>query len=238
MEYDFCEELKGCYKDSVFDSETLRYYLNGLIDAVNIPLEKGNITFLGFYEHKTVLSRYSYISDKFYKKIDDKSGITISKNKSKRKEWLNIIYQDNNDLKLSLDIYYKRNKTQNSDLQVLPFKLDISLLCGNNIYGMIARCQEFGTDFATDFYFAKYNNYILNSNYYKCEIANDSLTVYRSDFENVLKVLMQFLNNPEIVMEHYSINKKGLILRSSNIDTIDDSIKLDNKGRAYQKILK
>ena len=228
MKYDFCEELKECYKDNVFDNDTIIYYLNGFMDALNIPMEKGQIVFNGFHEIREPITRKEYISDRFSKIINNNSHVDISKNKSKKGEWIQIYCQANNDLKAKLNVYYKRGKLKNDDINVLPFSVTINVKYDNYLYKLHAECK----DFFTAFNITKLSNDLNIDGFV-------DFCVERSDFENVLKVIMHFVNNPDLVMKGYKhiFNKHGMLFQSAYIDIFDE-VMLDKHGKRYEKTLK
>lgn len=227
MEYDICDELKEVYKDNIFDSKTLRYRLKSFFDACNFQLEEGKIEELGF---KTIVGedKIKYCRDILKKKNNtDDYELIIERNISQKLNWLRIGGRYSN-ISFVFDNYYKR-RIQNKDICNIPFSLEI-LLKNSDITYRFSAHKEIGAIY-----------YFIS----KCGVVNDvdiktvNFFMSNTNFEFLLIVLMNFLENPDYTIDAYSkkVIDNGLFFKKGNIFLENDVI-IDEKGKKFEKVIK
>ena len=190
-EYDFSKELEGVYKHNLFSDDTIRYYLNGFIEALGIQLDNGNIEQLGF-EKKIDRDGNDYVSDTILKK-DDQALIYFIKNKGKN-DWLEIKGSTDN-LSYYFDLFYNSNKLNRKN--ILPFEMCLEINDEDNDYSLII-CSSNVTCF----------NFVRRSKK-NFTIDNYSFYVKKNNFELALSIMMKFIENPDYAIDKYkSIKKK------------------------------
>jgi len=125
----------------------------------------------------------------------------------------------------SLDSYYKRHRNPED----LPFNVDIEINNEECAYSM----KAYSDWLFTSFIFTRRNRKNFDSD-------NIYFFVKRRDFENTLKVLMKFIENPDYVIDMYKeIKRKNdkIHFQKGEVD-LKNEIILDENGKKLEKILK
>ncbi len=222
MKKDFCEELKGVYKNDLFDNEMIKYHINGLMDVLELNYRDGVINQSGFYPI-TDEKNNRYICDDVIKTINNYQ-IRVMRSKGKKDNWLRII-GDKGEIHFCLDEHYISRKLEKGNINFeLKLKID-----GEGKEYFVDVNNENGCTYY------KFKRFYVGA-YYSDII---SFIVKRNDFENVLGIIMKFLENPDYAINMYLIKKKNdnIFMESANT-YLENDIILDKNGKKYEKVIK
>ena len=222
MRKDFCEELKDVYKNDLFDNEMIKYHINGLMDVFELNYKNGDIKVNGFYPIADENDN-KYICDAVTKTIDNQQ-IRVMRSRGKKDDWLRII-GDKGDIQFCLDEHYNKRKLEKEKIY---FELKLKLESEEKEYYVDAKNENGCT-------YYKFKRFFVGE-YYSDII---SFITKRSDFEGVLSIIMQFLENPDNVINTYLMRKKNNMIFMESANTyLENEIILDKKGKKYEKVLK
>lgn len=226
--YDFCKELKNFYHDRIFDEESIDYYINGFLDALDVNLSTGNLKGNGFGKIVNILDGKEYESDEVEKNDKDNNlKIHFQKNKSKNKLWLNLHGMDNHNT-FSLDIVDIKKNNVRDDLHVA---VELMKLIDGVYYSMVLVSR-----------FPKINIVVSRVSLLGNTDGKASwLSFNRYDFEFILKMTMKFKDNPVALVNLFEKlqTEYGVQVSSSNIENkFMDDIILDKSGKILEKVIK
>jgi len=222
MKKDFCEELKGVYKNDLFDNEMIKYHINGLMDVLELNYKNGDIKENGFYPIADEKGN-KYICDAVTKTIDNHQ-VRVMRSKGKKDDWLRII-GDKSDIQFCLDEHYNKRKLEKENIN---FELKLKLKSEEKEYYVDVKNENGCT-------YYKFKRLFVGE-YYSDII---SFIVKRNDFEGVLSIIMKFLENPDYVINMYLLRKKNDVFFMENANTyLEDDIIMDKNGKKYEKVIK
>lgn len=223
MSSDFCDELNTFYKTDTFNGKTINYYINSFLDVLCLDIEKGNITWNGIGKNTSSFDNKEYITNTIEKKGKD-YVIVFSLNTCNNKEWYCL---DGNTEKIVwfFSIYNVTSMKAKEENGVLP--VDVTLKYNYNDKEYFAFISQHKG--LTSICFSDRSKSVLAS-------------ILRVDFEIVLRIIMRFLEDPELIIATYkeiSDKDKSYII-SHYIDPgmVNNDTILDKNGKKYEKVLK
>ena len=226
--YDFCKELNGVYHDKVLDDESIKFYINGFIEAMNIDLVEGNVKWKGFDKITNIYDEKVYDSDEVEKNDEDNNlKVIFQKNKTKNKLWLKLKGMGEN-LDFSLDI---NNINKSNVKNNLPVTVTLSRMIDGVYYSMVLASSVFKTHIVVGTLPCLQD----------VDVKNAWLYLNRNDYEFVLKMVMKFIENPVAFVDLFDKlkNDYGMKVSGSNIENrLNDDTILDKSGKILKKVIK
>ena len=219
-EYNFCDEIKERYHIEELDSETLRYRINGFVNACKMNLD-GCISAKGIS-----ITRTPYISIE-----NDEDGLVYDikyfRNYKHRNGKSCVLSGKYNDIDFVFTNYFNRDRNKNR-INEIPFSISLSNDYDGTGYfiGMVTTI-----DTMVQFIIMRFN-----------EKQTDKIVFYSSidDFSSVLKIVRLFVENPEKVFNIYRdiMNEKEVIFTRGELNkALSDADELDKpKVKTRKKI--